>query len=205
MCTLCCFITRNSSICLWLHSLSLLSRPVQNILVYLNTLGQTKQFPVHISEFVHISEKAINHSSTLSVDNFERILDAVRRHLESRSSAFQTLSKRGRFLVRMRLASRLNAFSFSFKRVWLLVRTRLDKERAIPCVWQENHCTYMYYHVGTPAINIYTNRNLRENFSEHYPSSSSLHVTRPQQHQQQQLERTRTYSGTCLSHHSHFN
>ena len=33
---------------------------IQHILGYLNTLGQTKQFPVHISEFVHISEEAIN-------------------------------------------------------------------------------------------------------------------------------------------------
>ena len=33
---------------------------VQYILGYLNTLGQTKQLPVHISEFVYISEEAIN-------------------------------------------------------------------------------------------------------------------------------------------------
>ena len=33
---------------------------VQYILGYLNTLGQMKQLPVHISEFVHISEEAIN-------------------------------------------------------------------------------------------------------------------------------------------------
>ena len=33
---------------------------VQYILGYLNTLGQTKQFPVYISEFVQISKEAIN-------------------------------------------------------------------------------------------------------------------------------------------------
>ena len=49
------------------------------------------------------------------MDNFERFSDAVRRHLESRSSAFQTWSERGRLLIRTRL----------FERVWGLVRTRL--------------------------------------------------------------------------------
>ena len=33
---------------------------VQYILGYLHTLSQTKQFPVYRSEFVHISEEAIN-------------------------------------------------------------------------------------------------------------------------------------------------
>ena len=33
---------------------------VQCILHYLNILGQTKQFSVQISEFVHISEEVIN-------------------------------------------------------------------------------------------------------------------------------------------------
>ena len=28
---------------------------------YLNTLSQTKQFPVQINEYVHISEEVINH------------------------------------------------------------------------------------------------------------------------------------------------
>ena len=33
---------------------------IQYILGYLNTLGPTKQFPVHISEFIRVSEEAVN-------------------------------------------------------------------------------------------------------------------------------------------------
>ena len=59
------------------------------------------------------------------MDNFEPGSDAVRRHLESHSSVFQTWSKRVRLLVRTHLASRSNAFGFSFEPVWLFIRTRL--------------------------------------------------------------------------------
>ena len=58
------------------------------------------------------------------MDNFDRVSDAVRRRLESRSSVFQTLSEHGQFLIRMHLASHSIMFSFSFKRVGLFVRTR---------------------------------------------------------------------------------
>ena len=34
---------------------------VEYIIAYLNTLCQMKQFPIQISEFVHISEEVINH------------------------------------------------------------------------------------------------------------------------------------------------
>ena len=44
---------------------------VQYTLDYLNTLGQTKQFLVQFSEFVHINEEVINNLLTLSLDNFE--------------------------------------------------------------------------------------------------------------------------------------
>ena len=76
---------------------------------------------------VHISEEAIDCYLTLSVDNFERVSDAVRRCLKSRSSTFQTLSEHSRFLIRTRLASCSNAFtcSFSFEHIWLLIRKRL--------------------------------------------------------------------------------
>ena len=59
------------------------------------------------------------------MDNFERVLHAVRRRLDSRSSSFQTSSEHGQFLIRTHLASRLNVFSFSFEHVWLLVETHL--------------------------------------------------------------------------------
>ena len=43
---------------------------VQYILGYLTALGQAQPFPVQISEFVPISEEAINHLFLLSADNF---------------------------------------------------------------------------------------------------------------------------------------
>ena len=48
------------------------------ILGYLNTLGLTNQFPVQISEFIHINEEVINHYLTLSVDNFEVVHSQIK-------------------------------------------------------------------------------------------------------------------------------
>ena len=48
------------------------------------------------------------------MDNFERVSDAARMCLESRLSAFQTLSERGRFLIRTHLAFPASAFGSSF-------------------------------------------------------------------------------------------
>ena len=71
----------------------------------------------------------------MSVDNVERVSDAVRRRLESRSSVFQPSSERGQLLIRTGsfkcvwhlvrtcLASRWNAFSFSVEPAWLFIRT----------------------------------------------------------------------------------
>ena len=59
------------------------------------------------------------------MDNLERVSDVVRRRLESSSSALQTLSKRGWFLIRTHLAFRSNAFGFSFEHIWLFVWTGL--------------------------------------------------------------------------------
>ena len=74
------------------------------------------------------------------MDNFRRVSDIVRRRLGSRSSAFQTFSKRGLFLIRTRLASRSSAFSafgFSFERVWLLVLTRFIQLSNGSRLWTE--------------------------------------------------------------------
>ena len=52
-----CTLTKALFSCQNIHDVQ---SSIQYILGYLNTLGQTKQFPVHISEFVHISEEPIN-------------------------------------------------------------------------------------------------------------------------------------------------
>ena len=59
------------------------------------------------------------------MDNFERVLDSVRKRTESRLSAFQTLSEHVWFLIWKCLACRSNVFSFSFECVWLLVWAHL--------------------------------------------------------------------------------
>ena len=76
------------------------------------------------------------------MDNFEQVSDAVRKRLESRSSAFQTLSEHGRFLIQTHLASRSNAFGFLFERVWLLVRTRFIQQSNTSRLWSERVHTW---------------------------------------------------------------
>ena len=59
------------------------------------------------------------------MDSLERVSNAVRRHLKSHSSGFQTSSEHIRFLIQIFLASCLNAFSFLFERVWILFQAHL--------------------------------------------------------------------------------
>ena len=75
--------------------------------------------------------------------SFERVSDAVGKHLGFRSNAFLMLSESVRFLVRTRLACRSYAFGFSFERIWLLIRTRFEHVQSVDQTCLDKNALYL--------------------------------------------------------------
>ena len=73
----------------------------------------------------------------LLIVNFERVLDAVRRRLESGLSTFQTLSERGQLLIRKCSASGSNVFGFSFEHIWFFIRMCFIQQSNESRLWSE--------------------------------------------------------------------